>query len=554
MIKKRLIEILSEVWSEIYPEVNIKNSFVVKEPPKNIDADYASNICFQGSKIIKTSPIKVAEEFIKKLESSESKKIISKVFIAGPGFLNFVLNREVFCSEILRVFTLKKYFDLNIGDGQKVLIEFVSANPTGPLHIGHARGAAIGDSLARVLKKVGFAVDKEYYVNDAGNQIDVLGKSLEIRYKQLLGEKIDLPDGYYHGDYITDVAKKLLSLDKKDLGLDFRKIILDEMVLVIKNDLKKFNIEFDNWFFESSIFEKNVENQSKLDEAIEVLKSRNYIKNVDGAWWLMTNDFGDDDKNRVIIRNDGRPTYFATDIAYHKNKLDRGYDYLVDIWGADHHGYVARLKASIEYLGNNPGKIKIILYHLVSLLRGGEKVAMSTRSGEFISLEEVIEEVGSDATRFSLLMRDGNSPLDFDLELAKKKTNENPVYYVQYAHARINSILKNAKNEKINTDFSEINLDFLSQNLSEKEDLILMKAILNYADVLVLCAKEFSSHHITGYLLDLAGKFHNYYAKHKIVDKENQNLTRTRLFICELLRQVFKDALELLGISAPESM
>ena len=560
-MKERLHEIIQKIWTDLCIKNGLDkkdslNSFIVEEPPKNIDADYATNVCFLGSKTLKKSPIKIAEEFIELIKSNPmAKNFIDDIFIAGPGFLNFVINKKF----LVRQF-FKEHNDCNPtscfkSKNKKILVEFVSANPTGPLHIGHARGAAIGDSLARLLTRVGYTVDKEYYVNDAGNQIDVLAKSLETRYRQVSGETIEMPENCYKGEYITDIAKELLAevgKNKKIDEIDFKKIILDKMLGIIGNDLEKFNIDFKNWFFETSLFEKNKNGNSALDEAIEILKTKKHAQIIDGALWLMTNDLGDDDKNRVIIRSDGRPTYFATDIAYHKNKFDRGYDSLIDIWGADHHGYVARIKAAVEYLGYENKRLETILYQLVSLLRDGEKIAMSTRSGEFVSLEEVLTEVGTDATRFFLLMRDGNSPLEFDLELAKKKSSDNPVYYVQYAHARIHSILNNAKENGILLDEK---LDIKLENfLNTKEDIVMIKSIQNYSEILELCVKDLSSHHITAYLLDLAGKFHNYYSKHKIADKENMELSKSRLFLCKLVSNVIKDGLDILGVSAPISM
>jgi arginyl-tRNA synthetase len=559
LLKNRLKNILQNIWTDVCEGKNIENKFVIEEPPKNIDADFASNVCFLGSKLLepRTSPIKIAEIFIQKInESSEAKNFINKVFIAGAGFLNFELNKTAFVDEFIVANNDKEnYFKLTDGKNKRVLVEFVSANPTGPLHIGHARGAVIGDSLARVLTKAGYEVDKEYYVNDAGNQMAVLGQSLEIRYTQLLGENIELPANCYQGEYITEIAKNLIKNNptKNIKDFDFKQIALDDILEIIKNDLRKFNIEFTNWFLETSLCKSKDNEKSALDDAIEILKEKKHAQVIDGALWLMTNETGDDDKNRVIVRSDGRPTYFATDIAYHKNKFDRGYDKMIDIWGADHHGYVARLKASIGYLGKDTQKLNIILYHLVSLMRNGEKVAMSTRSGEFICLNEVIDEVGADATRFFLLMRDGNSPLDFDLELAKKKSSENPVYYVQYAHARINSIIKNATENNILMD-EKIVIKNLAQLLNTKEDLVMIKTIFNYTDVLKVCVRDLSSHHISGYLLDLAGKFHNYYAKHKIVDKENIELSSARILLCKNIAYVLKDGLYVLGVSAPENM
>ncbi|MDR0676222.1 MAG: arginine--tRNA ligase [Elusimicrobiota bacterium] len=563
------------IWNEIlkldeYKNLNlsideIENKFTVEEPPKNIEADFASNICFIGAKLLKTSPIKIAEKIINFINNtSEIKNMaetefgIKNIFIAGNGFLNFTFKELVFVEILLEFVKNKELYFFTDKPTKKVLLEFVSANPTGPLHIGHARGAVIGDSLARLLKKKGYSVFKEYYVNNAGNQIEVLAKSLEIRYRQIAGENISFPENHYQGDYILEIAKKLYKKENQKKYFDdinFKKIVLYEILQIIENDLKKFNIEFDNWFLETNLLEKNDIDKSALDDILDILNEKGFIKEIDGALWLNTVDMNYDDKDRVLIRNDGRPTYFANDIAYHKNKFDRNYDCLIDIWGADHHGYVPRLKASMNYLGFKKEDLYIILYQLVSLVRNGEKIAMSTRTGEFISLTEVIDEVGVDATRFFLLMRDGNSPLDFDLELAKKQSNENPVYYIQYAHARIKSIINNAKQNNISIDNKDINFyTNFKKCLGTKEDISIIKTILNYRIILEHCIKDLSTHHIAIYLLDLAGKFHNYYNKYKIIDKQNIDLSKMRLLLCNEVAFIIKNGLEILGVSAPDSM
>ncbi len=569
MIKDNLKNLLNEVLQEFCKSENIEYhnfDFDIEEPPKNIEADFATNICLIGAKFLKRSPKQIAEKILDIFNNNETIKEraknaylldIKNIFIAGAGFLNFVIGVKSFVNELLCFVKDKNFYFMNTENtNKKILIEFVSANPTGPLHIGHARGAAIGDSLARLFLKKGWNVEKEYYVNNAGNQIQVLAKSLEVRYRQIEGENIPFPENHYQGEYMIDIAKKLYENEnqKSWIDIDFKKIVLDEMLGIIEEDLEKFNIKFDNWFLESKILEKDENGENDLDRVLDILKNKELVKEIDGALWLNTTDIGEDDKDRVIIRNDGRPTYFANDIAYHKNKFDRGYDLMIDIWGADHHGYVPRLKASVEYLGNEKDKLNVILYQLVSLIRDGQKVAMSTRTGEFICLTEVLEEVGVDATRFFLLMRDGNSPLEFDLELAKKKSSDNPVYYVQYAHARIQSIINNAFQNNIIKNKDLENLEIIYNFLNTKEDISIIKAISDFKKILDICERDFSTHYISTYLLDLAGKFHNYYNKHKIVDKENLDLTKSRIILCKEIAFIIKNGLDILGVSAPDTM
>lgn len=546
--------------------------FSVEVPPKNIKADYATNVCLIGAKFFKKSP-KILAESLKNILLSDDfinfKKEfkifidIKSITVLGQGFLNFDLALSSFIYNFLFFYNNKQYYFFNNNDKLKnILLEFVSANPTGPLHIGHARGAVLGDSLARLLKKKGHKVETEYYVNNAGNQMNILSKSLEIRYRQVLGEKIDFPENHYMGEYITDIARALYEEKKIEdyKQIDFKTIILDKMLDIIKSELKRFNVEIDNWFYETKILERDSLGVNDLDRVMKILEDKNLIKDIDGAKWLNTTEFSEDDKDRVIIRHDGRPTYFASDIAYHENKYLRNYDLMIDIWGADHHGYVPRIKASMEYLGNDKEKLNIILYQLVSLIRDGEKVAMSTRKGEFISLVEVLDEVGMDATRFFLLMRSSDNPIEFDLSLAKKATNENPVFYIEYAHARIHSIIKNFYSEF--PSYNEFSFDkieekyfsILEENLGEEEDISIIKTLISFKEILNFSEKDFAPHHITTYLLDLAGKFHNYYNKYKIIDKTNQNKTFSRVVLIKEIAFVIKNGLEILGIEAPESM
>jgi arginyl-tRNA synthetase len=552
MIKNEIYNITKKVWKEISSDVDI--NFQVEVPPKEIGSDFAVNVCMLGAKILKKSPRDLAQQFINILKEKEiGANYIESVSIAGPGFINFILKKNVYYEELKNILNKNSSYGKGENKKEKILIEFVSSNPTGPLHIGHGRGAAIGDTLAKILDYSGYNVTKEYYVNDAGTQIDILVKSVEIRFKELMGEKIEFPENHYKGSYIIDIAKEIYdSLDsKKDISkLNLKKIVVEKILDTMKKDLEDFGVKFDNWFYESSLLDEK--NDISLNKVLDLLKEKKYLKKEDGAWWLVTGETNHDDKNRVVIREDGRPTYFATDIAYHYNKYSRGFDTLIDIWGADHHGYVPRLKASVSYLGYNEDTLKIILYQLVSLLRNGVKVAMSTRAGEFVTLREVLDEVGKDATRYYLLARSGDNPVEFDLEIAKKHSSENPVYYIQYAHARIASIYREAKNEY--NDYINDSVNNFEKLLIEEEEINIIKMLSKFPEIIDLCAKDLSSHHITVYLLDLAGKFHHFYNKHRILSTENKPLTGARLSLCNAISVVIKNGLDLLGIEAPLKM
>ncbi|MFC1501196.1 arginine--tRNA ligase [Elusimicrobiota bacterium] len=524
-------------------------SYTLNEPPKNIAGDLATNLPILISKQLKSNPKMVAEE-ISKLTTEKLPNIVKEVSIAGAGFLNIHFSDEIIFKLFNEILTKKDDFGRNEDTSkEKILIEFVSANPTGPLHIGHGRGAAIGDSLARIYKHLGYVIDKEYYLNDCGNQIDILGLSLEARYKELKGEKISFPEGGYNGQYITEIARNLLK-GKKD-KIDFKQIALDEILKIIKNDLKDFNVSFDTWFSESEIAKKpSKDKKSEVEMLCDLLEKNGFAYKKDGALWFESSKYGDD-KDRVLKRSDGRYTYLASDIAYHKNKLSRGYSKLINLWGADHHGYIARMKAAIGALNSKPETLTVILYQLVSLVRSGVPVSMSTRSGEFITLEEVIQEVGKDACRFSFMLRAPDSQLEFDLELAKKKSSENPVFYVQYVYARCSSIFKEYEaqaNKKLaftkNSNFSL---------LKTVEEMSLIKKLLFFPDVLGLCIRNLSPHYLTTYLMEVADIYHRFYEKCRVLN-DNDDLTMTRLSLLEAVRIVIKNGLSLIGVSTPEKM
>ncbi|MBA3036132.1 MAG: arginine--tRNA ligase, partial [Desulfobacterium sp.] len=478
---------------------------------------------------------------------------IDKIEIAGPGFINFFVSPCSWHSVLYKIYEKDENFgSSNIGKNIKVQVEFVSANPTGPLHVGHGRGAAVGDSMANILSFCGYDVQREYYINDSGRQINTLGRSVFLRYRELYEEKVGFPQDCYQGDYIRDIALKIKNEKQSDLlDVPEEKAVIfcarfaaADILAGIKNDLELFGVKFDNWYSEQFLFDSG-----KVNSAIEAFKNKNIIYEKDGAFWFKTSEYGDE-KDRVTIRNNGLTTYFASDIAYHMDKFNRGFERIIDVWGADHHGYIQRICASIEASGRKKDQFHVILIQLVNLLRNGEPVAMSTRSGEFITLEDVVKEVGADAARFIFLTRHYESHLDFDLELAKKKSNENPVYYVQYVHARISSIIRKADElgiKEIKWDDKNISV------LQEGEEIQILKILSAYPEVVRSSAELLEPHRITYYLMNLAASFHSYYNKHRILS-DNPIITINRLFLVLAIKKVIKNGLKLLGVSAPEIM
>jgi len=510
--------------------------------PEGIGGDFATNVALIVGARREKPPIEIAELISRALQDLEP-DTISRIEVARPGFINiYIAGRrwhrelETICREG------KNYGKANIGKGAKVLIEFVSANPTGPLHVGHGRSAAIGDSLANILKDVGYRVVKEYYVNDIGNQMDILEKSIKIRQKELHGEKVPLPEDAYQGAYVREIAEELDSRFGRKKSFDSKEYAVYKILSWIREDMQDFGVKFDNWFFESTLYRKN-----KVEEIVESLKRKDLIYEKDGAQWFKSSHFGDE-KDRVVIRENKKPTYFTSDIAYHYDKFRRGFQKVIDIWGADHHGYVDRIRASVVALGIPAENLKIILYQLVSLMRGGQQVPMSTRQGEFVTLRQVMEEVGKDASRFFFLMRGADTRLDFDLELAKKQSPENPVYYVQYAHARISSIFR----ERRKKEYKKVSL--IERNEEEKKELIeIIKRLSQYPEIVRKCAERYEPHHLTGYLQDLAKCFHHYYDRYRILSSD-RNATVFRLKLVRAIQLVISNGLGLLGISAPERM
>ncbi len=522
------------------------------EVPRIVEyGDFSTNIAMILASAEKKAPRSIADTIAESIRGRDT--VLARVEVAGPGFINLFVADEYWHNSLRDIEKLgDAYGESKIGEGKRVQIEFVSANPTGPIHVGHGRGAAIGDVLANILKAVGYQVVTEYYINDAGNQMETLGKSVFLRYMQLLGRDVDLPSECYQGEYLADIANEVIAkfgdryLDTPDDEAisDLADYAADKILQEIKEDLQDFGVTFDEWFSEKTLFKNN-----KISEATEELKKKRFIYEKDGAFWFKTTAFGDE-KDRVVIRANGRPTYFASDIAYHKNKLERGFDMIINIWGADHHGYIPRMESAIQAFGKKKDILRTLLVQFVNLLRDGQQVAMSTRSGEFDTLNEVVREVGKDAARYFFLMRNSDSPLDFDLELAKRESTENPVYYVQYAHARVSSILRVAQEQGLDIPgFDDIEIDLLSL----PQELTLIKQLLKFSEVVEGSALSLEPHRITIYLNELAGSFHGYYNKNRVIT-DDPSMTMARLYLVKMVKIVVKNALGLLGIGAPERM
>ena len=519
---------------------------LLEVPPDKKFGDFATNFAMQSARVFRMNPKKIAEELVSRIEGDW----LDHTEIAGPGFINFYLKGNVLYDLLRHIYEEgEACFNLPQKDTARIMVEYVSANPTGLLHVGHGRGAAVGSALVNLLRAAGYPVHSEYYINDAGNQIDNLAASVNARYLELLGKETTFPENGYHGADIIDTAKRIVEADgEKYLSLSeeqrlaaFKEIALKEKLAQLKEDLAAFNVTFDEWFSERTLHPEAVR------EACQTLKEQGKVYDKDGALWLRSTDYGDD-KDRVVIRDNGVPTYLAADIAYHRNKLERGFGHLINIWGADHHGYVCRVKAALAALGYAPEQLEVLLLQMVSLYRGGELVKMSKRTGESVTLEELIEEVGTDAARYFFLMRSLDSQLDFDLDLAKSHSNENPVYYIQYAHARISSIFRQAADAGIETggapEFSR---------LIDETEIALIKKIEEYAEEIERAARERAPHRIARFAYDTAGLFHSFYNKCRIVGVEPA-LSGARLALVAVARNVLRHALGILGISAPEKM
>lgn len=518
---------------------------VLEVPPKKEFGDFATNFAMQSAKVFRTNPKKIAEEIKSRIDAN----FLEKVEIAGAGFMNFYLKPDVIYLELKNIYDDENFGQLPPKNNLMIQIEYVSANPTGLLHVGHGRGAAAGSAIVNILRAAGYNVESEYYINDAGNQMENLAKSVNARYLELLGKTVEFPAEGYHGADIIDTAKKIVERDgDKYLSLpeDERLKILQDLAYAdklaeLKKDLSNFRVEFDKWFSERTL------HPDKINDAIKILRDKGEIYEKDGALWLDSEKYGDD-KDRVVVRDNGVPTYLAADIAYHKDKFERGFGTMINLWGADHHGYIARVKAAMSALGFDADKLKILLLQMVSLYRGGELVKMSKRTGESITLRELMEEVGTDAARYFFLMRSIDSQLDFDLDLAKKQSSENPVYYIQYAHARICSIFRQAEEVGLKLD----GVPKLSM-MTTAAEIDLINKIFEYPTEIEKAAVEFAPQRIARYAYDLAAQFHSFYRDCRILGVDVE-LAKARLALIKVTAHTIKHALNLLGVSAPTSM
>jgi len=524
----------------------------IEAPKAGAHGDLASNFAMLNAAGQKMAPRKIAEAVVNHISDPEG--IIEKTEIAGPGFINFFISKTAWHPVLHDIHAQNNQYGAgDFGNGQKVQVEFVSANPTGPLHVGHGRGAVVGDTVAAILAFCGYEVFREYYINDSGKQIQTLGRSVYLRCLELNSQAIDFPEDCYQGDYIYDIAKNIieqkgqwLTAASADDAIPYCAQYAAATILDgIRDDLALLGIRFDHWFSEQGLYDTD-----KVAAAIKQFQEEGLIYEKEGALWFKTESFGDE-KDRVVVRQNGQTTYFASDIAYHKNKFDRGFDQLIDVWGADHHGYIPRISAAIKAAGKDDSQFHVILTQLVNLLRSGTPVAMSTRAGQFVTLREVIDEVGRDAVRFIFLTRHYESQLDFDLEVAKQKTNDNPVYYVQYVHARISSIFKKATEEK---GITSVTGDTASvSRLTEPADIALIKHMARYPEVIQAAAQWMEPHRIAFYLMDLAAAFHAYYNKHRVLVDDPQ-LADARLYLVLAVQKIIRNGLGLLGVSAPDTM
>lgn len=517
-------------------------------PPQKEFGDYSSNAAMQWARTARRAPRMIAEALVKHISSP----LVERMEIAGAGFINFYLTKDTVYTELRNILRAgPSYGDLPLREEDTVLVEYVSANPTGPLHIGHARGAAYGDSMVRLYRAAGYNVASEYYINDAGSQIVHLAESVNARYLQLLGQDAEVPENGYHGRDIVDTAKaiiekdgeKYLAMTEEERLAAFRTIALEEKLAALKKDLADFHVTFDRWYSEKSLY------PDKVEKALAELREKGLLYEKEGAEWLRTTDNGDD-KDRVVIRANGEPTYFCSDIAYAADKFERGFKMLVDIWGADHHGYILRLKTAIKFLGYDPDAFQVDLLQMVTLLRNGKPVRMSKRTGEAVTLAELTEEVGADAARYFFTSRTLDSQMEFDIDLAKKESSENPVYYIQYANARIHSLRAQAKEAGVVWGGVD-NADFTL--LREESELDLIKKMDTYHDLIANAARERAPHRVARYAYELAGLFHHFYRECRCLC-DDPALSQARLGLILAVQYVLVHALTILGVSAPERM
>jgi len=552
-MKKKLAKILKDTLDLCYREGSLRQvllpEFVIEVPNNPDHGHFATNLAMTLAGEQKSSPRNIAEIIIRHLVDPDH--FILKAEIGGAGFINFFVAPGQWYDLLSHVINLKDdYGRSSIGKGKKIMVEFVSANPTGPLHLGHGRGAALGDTLCRVLDFSGYDVKSEFYINDAGQQIKMLGESIYSRWRQFSDPSYPFPSDGYQGDYIQELAveiakeRKLENLAIHEAAELLSELGKDKILKEIKEDLANFRVTFDLWYKESDLY-----SSGKIDHAIKLIEKGGMLFEKDGALWIRTSRFGDD-KDRVVRKKDGEFTYFASDVSYHLDKWKRGFKRVINIWGADHHGYITRVKAALETQGIPGDWLEILLIQLVKLWEGGAEVKMSKRSGKYVTLKELVDEVGVDAVRFVFLSKDHTSPLDFDIGLVKKKDSENPVYYVQYAHARVCSLFRKAATENIHLPEQP---DSTLQRLVLDEEIALIRKMAEFPSLIEEIAGDLGPHRLTYYLTELAGSFHRYYNRHRIVS-DDRTLTQARLFLSLGIRILIKNGLRLLGVSAPEVM
>jgi len=586
-LKTRLVKLLTDAVTTLQADgtlpADIAPEVMIERTRDRAHGDYASNLALLLAKPARSKPRDIAEKLVAAIEAGDT---VQKIEIAGPGFINFFLGDEAWHSVIDDILVQgDRYGRSDYGKGKRIQVEFVSANPTGPLHVGHGRGAAYGAAVADLLTAIGYNVHREYYVNDAGRQMDILAASVYLRYLDLCGETVTFPANGYQGDYVWDIAATLhrehdeslqhpvaevfrdvppdepaggdkeahidalIKRSRTLLGQTQYRRVFDEGLNAIlgniRQDLKEFGVVYDEWFSERSLSD-----DKSVEAGIERLQQSGHVYEKNGALWFSSTDFGDE-KDRVLVRDNGQTTYFASDIAYHANKLERGYDRVIDVWGADHHGYVPRVKAALTALGDDPDKLDVLLVQFAILYRGGAKVQMSTRSGEFVTLRELRREVGNDAARFFYVMRKCEQHMDFDLDLARSQSNDNPVYYIQYAHARVRSVFRQLQEKQLSWDRDAGNAGLSTLSESHEQELIIK--LSRYPEILDAAAINHEPHQLTHYLRELANDFHTYYNAHTFL-VENAKVRNARLNLIEATRQVIANGLGLLGVSAPDSM
>lgn len=555
-VKQQIDEALNKIVESLKKENRIDEgkaiSFHVDIPRNREHGDFSTNLPFVLAKELRTKPAEIGQ-LIKERFDFQLAPDIDRIEPAGAGYLNFFVKGSLLVNIVNEIETKNEDFGKsNIGNGQKVLIEFVSANPTGPLNVVSARAASVGDALANVLNHAGYQVSREFYVNDAGVQAQLLGESLKARYLELFGKPAIIPENGYHGEYLIELAQWLY--DEKVFSkytsseeipfLEFSDIGLNAILEKQKNDLEKFGVRFDEWFRETELHKEN-----KPKKTLEILKNTGHVFDLEGAVWFRSTTFGDE-KDRVLVKSDGLTTYFLNDIAYHQDKFERGFERLIDIWGPDHHGHIVRMKAAMQALGHKPESLEILIVQQVNLLRDGVRIKMSKRAGQIETMEDLINEVGVDAARFFFLMRGSDSHLDFDLEVAKHQTNDNPVFYVQYAHARVCSIFQLAAQRNIPISLAK-DVDLSKLQLPEEGEII--KILAEYPNIMIESAGALEPQRVVRYLMDLSTKLHQYYNQHRVIS-EDEKLTQARLVLMKVIQIVVKNGLRIMGVSAPERM